>query len=145
MTAADFASATSSANSQLVHDRLRYLEHDQFRLVSEALPEREAILKKTPHIVKPMRFRLPHCPFLRPAWMIRIGLFLYDHLGKRTILDSSRQVNLAESGLMTKKITKGFEYSDCWVDDARMVILNAMSAESNCVGLKKRSGSMVYG
>jgi len=134
--AADFASATSSASSKLIHGGLRYLEHYEFRLVSEALAEREIILKKAPHIVKPMRFRLPHRPFLRPAWMIRIGLFLYDHLGKRTILDSSRQINLAKSGLLKKEITTGFEYSDCWVDDARLVILNAMAAESNGAEVK---------
>ncbi len=134
--ASDFASATSSASSKLIHGGLRYLEHYEFRLVSEALAEREVILNKAPHIVKPMRFRLPHRPFLRPAWMIRIGLFLYDHLGKRTTLDSSRQVNLAESGLLKKEITKGFEYSDCWVDDARLVILNAMAAESNGAEVK---------
>ncbi|WP_293227627.1 glycerol-3-phosphate dehydrogenase [Moritella sp.] len=129
--AADFASATSSASSKLIHGGLRYLEHYEFRLVSEALAEREVLLKKAPHIVKPMRFRLPHRPFLRPAILIRAGLFLYDNLGKRTTLKGSKQVNLAKSGLLKKEITKGFEYSDCWVDDARLVILNAMAAQRN--------------
>ena len=124
--ASDFASATSSASSKLIHGGLRYLEHYEFRLVSEALAEREVLLAKAPHIAKPMRFRLPHRPFLRPAWMIRAGLFLYDNLGKRTTLPASHSVNLAASGLLKPEMTKGFEYSDCWVDDARLVILNAM-------------------
>lgn len=134
--ASDFASATSSASSKLVHGGLRYLEHYEFRLVSEALAEREVILRKAPHIVKPMRFRLPHRPFLRPAWMIRAGLFLYDHLGKRTTLAASHMVNLKKSGLLKKEITKGFEYSDCWVDDARLVILNAMAAKEHGADVK---------
>lgn len=129
--ARDFASATSSASSKLIHGGLRYLEHYEFRLVSESLAEREVILKKAPHIVKPLRFRLPHRPFLRPAWMIRCGLFLYDHLGKRTTLPASHKVNLAKSGLLKPEMKIGFEYSDCWVDDARLVVLNIMSAKEN--------------
>lgn len=127
----DFASATSSASSKLIHGGLRYLEHYEFRLVSEALAEREVILRKAPHIARPMRFRLPHRPFLRPAWMIRCGLFLYDHLGKRTTLPGSKTINLAESGLLKPEIKTGFEYSDCWVDDARLVLLNALAAKKN--------------
>ncbi|OEF08127.1 glycerol-3-phosphate dehydrogenase [Vibrio genomosp. F10] len=127
----DFASATSSASSKLIHGGLRYLEHYEFRLVSEALAEREVILKKAPHIALPMRFRLPHRPFLRPAWMIRCGLFLYDHLGKRTTLPASQSVDLAKSGLLKPEIKKGFEYSDCWVDDARLVLLNVLAAKEN--------------
>lgn len=134
--ASDFASATSSASSKLIHGGLRYLEHYEFRLVSEALAEREVLLAKAPHIAKPMRFRLPHRPFLRPAWMIRAGLFLYDNLGKRTTLPASHSVNLAASGLLKPEMTKGFEYSDCWVDDARLVILNAMAAEKNGAEVK---------
>lgn len=134
--ASDFASATSSASSKLIHGGLRYLEHYEFRLVSEALAEREVLLAKAPHIAKPMRFRLPHRPFLRPAWMIRAGLFLYDNLGKRTTLPASHSVNLAASGLLKPEMTKGFEYSDCWVDDARLVILNAMAAEKNGTEVK---------
>ncbi|MGF1764971.1 glycerol-3-phosphate dehydrogenase [Aliivibrio kagoshimensis] len=134
--ASDFASATSSASSKLIHGGLRYLEHYEFRLVSEALAEREVILKKAPHIAKPMRFRLPHRPFLRPAWMIRAGLFLYDHLGKRTTLAASHMVDLKKSGLLKSDITKGFEYSDCWVDDARLVILNAMAAQRSGAEVK---------
>ncbi|KLV07394.1 glycerol-3-phosphate dehydrogenase [Photobacterium aquae] len=124
--AADFASATSSASSKLIHGGLRYLEHYEFRLVGEALAEREVLLRKIPHIAKPMRFRLPHRPHLRPAWMIRAGLFLYDHLGKRTTLPASRSLRFGEESVLVPEITKGFEYSDCWVDDARLVILNAM-------------------
>lgn len=125
----DFASATSSASSKLIHGGLRYLEHYEFRLVGEALAEREILLKKAPHIAKPMRFRLPHRPFLRPAWMIRAGLFLYDHLGKRTSLPASQKIAL-DAGIVTKSdMTVGFEYSDCWVDDARLVILNAIQAQ----------------
>ncbi|CAM3171166.1 Glycerol-3-phosphate dehydrogenase [Vibrio rarus] len=88
--AEDFASATSSASSKLLHGGLRYLEHYQFRLVSEALAEREVLLKKAPHIIKPMRFRLPHRPHLRPAWMIRAGLYLYDYLSPRHTLPASK-------------------------------------------------------
>ncbi|MEF1185472.1 FAD-dependent oxidoreductase, partial [Vibrio sinaloensis] len=123
----DFASATSSASSKLIHGGLRYLEHYEFRLVSEALAEREVILNKAPHIAQPMRFRLPHRPFLRPAWMIRCGLFLYDNLGKRTTLPASKGVDLAKSGILKPEMKKGFEYSDCWVDDARLVLLNVLA------------------
>ncbi|MEF2495608.1 glycerol-3-phosphate dehydrogenase [Vibrio mimicus] len=127
--AKDFASATSSASSKLVHGGLRYLEHYEFRLVSEALAEREVLLKKAPHIVTPMRFRLPHRPFLRPTWMIRAGLFLYDNLGKRTSLPASHKVTLKAGAVTKPEMQIGFEYSDCWVDDARLVILNAMQAQ----------------
>lgn len=122
----DFASATSSASSKLIHGGLRYLEHYEFRLVGEALAEREVLLRKIPHIARPMRFRLPHRPHLRPAWMIRAGLFLYDHLGKRTTLPASQGLKFGADSVLVPEITKGFEYSDCWVDDARLVILNAM-------------------
>ncbi|UXI01396.1 glycerol-3-phosphate dehydrogenase [Photobacterium sp. TY1-4] len=124
--ASDFASATSSASSKLIHGGLRYLEHYEFRLVGEALAEREVLLRKIPHIARPMRFRLPHRPHLRPAWMIRAGLFLYDHLGKRTTLPASQGLKFGADSVLVPEITKGFEYSDCWVDDARLVILNAM-------------------
>ncbi len=132
----DFASATSSASSKLIHGGLRYLEHYEFRLVSEALSEREVLLAKAPHIAKPMRFRLPHRPFLRPAWMIRAGLFLYDNLGKRSTLKGSHNVDLKKDGIFKQEITKGFEYSDCWVDDARLVILNAIQAQENGAEVK---------
>ena len=124
--AQDFASATSSASSKLLHGGLRYLEHYEFRLVGEALAEREVLLKKMPHIARPMRFRLPHRPHLRPAWMIRAGLFLYDHLGKRTTLPASEGIRFGAQSVLHPTMTQGFEYSDCWVDDARLVILNVM-------------------
>src|SRR5690242_8067572 len=115
----DLASHTSSASSKLIHGGLRYLEHYEFRLVREALAEREVLLSKAPHIIKPMRFILPHRPELRPAWMIRAGLFLYDHLGKRKRLAGSWGVRFGADSPLRKEFTRGFEYSDCWVDDAR--------------------------
>ncbi|WP_076588783.1 glycerol-3-phosphate dehydrogenase [Vibrio ostreicida] len=127
--AKDFAGATSSASSKLIHGGLRYLEHYEFRLVGESLAEREILLAKAPHIAFPMRFRLPHRPFLRPAWMIRAGLFLYDHLGKRTSLPSSKKIRLDNDKVTLPELKVGFEYSDCWVDDARLVILNVMQAQ----------------
>lgn len=136
--AADFASATSSASSKLIHGGLRYLEHYEFRLVSEALAEREVLLKKAPFLAWPMRFRLPHRPHLRPAWMIRIGLFLYDHLGKRTTLPASKGIRFGDSSVLKTDITKGFEYSDCWVDDARLVMLNVMDAAERGAEVRNR-------
>lgn len=125
LEANDLASATSSASSKLIHGGLRYLEHYEFRLVGEALSERETLLKMAPHIISPMRFRLPHQPHLRPAWMIRIGLFMYDNLGKRVSLPSSHGIKFGATSVLKPEFTRGFEYSDCWVDDARMVVLNA--------------------
>jgi glycerol-3-phosphate dehydrogenase len=127
----DLASHTSSASSKLIHGGLRYLEHYEFRLVREALAEREVLLAKAPHIVKPMRFVLPHRPHLRPAWMIRVGLFMYDHLGKREKLPASRTLRFGNDSPLKASITRGFEYSDCWVDDARLVVLNAMAARES--------------
>lgn len=124
----DLAQHTSSASSKLIHGGLRYLEHYEFRLVREALAEREVLLAKAPHIVKPMRFVLPHRPHLRPAWMIRAGLFLYDHLGKRKRLGASRSLRFGPGNPLKPVITRGFEYADCAVDDARLVVLNAMAA-----------------
>ena len=125
----DLASHTSSASSKLIHGGLRYLEHKEFRLVREALAEREVLLKKAPHIIRPMRFIMPHEPHLRPAWLIRLGLFFYDHLGKREQLASSNLVEFSDvDSPLNSGITKGFEYSDCAVDDARLVVLNAMQA-----------------
>lgn len=145
----DLASHTSSASSKLIHGGLRYLEHYEFRLVREALAEREVLLAKAPHIVKPMRFVLPHRPHLRPAWMIRAGLFLYDNLGKREKLAGSVSLKFGADSPLKPEITKGFEYSDCWVDDARLVVLNAMAARENgahihtqtrCVGAQRSKG-----
>ena len=129
LEAQDLACATSSASSKLIHGGLRYLEHYEFRLVSEALAEREVLLKMAPHIAFPMRFRLPHRPHLRPAWMIRIGLFMYDHLGKRTSLPGSKGLRFGTDSVLNSEIVRGFEYSDCWVDDARLVVLNAQEIE----------------
>ncbi|QHG63592.1 glycerol-3-phosphate dehydrogenase [Pseudomonas putida] len=127
----DLAQHTSSASSKLIHGGLRYLEHYEFRLVREALAEREVLLAKAPHIVKPMRFVLPHRPHLRPAWMIRAGLFLYDHLGKRKRLGASRSLRFGQGYPLKPAITRGFEYADCAVDDARLVVLNAMAAREH--------------
>ncbi|OHV12079.1 glycerol-3-phosphate dehydrogenase [Kushneria phosphatilytica] len=124
----DLASATSSASSKLIHGGLRYLEHYEFRLVREALHEREVLLKKAPHIVWPMRFILPHQSHLRPAWMLRAGLFLYDHLSSRDTLPGARSLRFGNDSPLKRDIKRGFEYSDCWVDDARMVVLNALQA-----------------
>jgi glycerol-3-phosphate dehydrogenase len=130
----DFASGTSSKATKLIHGGLRYLEYYEFRLVREALSEREVLLASAPHIIWPLRFVLPHEKSLRPAWMIRLGLFLYDHLGGRKRLPASRRVDLThppyDAGLKPRfKI--GFEYSDCWVNDARLVALNAVDAREH--------------
>ncbi|APE32039.1 glycerol-3-phosphate dehydrogenase [Halomonas aestuarii] len=145
----DLAGATSSASSKLIHGGLRYLEHHEFRLVREALREREVLLAKAPHIIWPLRFILPHQPHLRPAWMLRAGLFLYDHLGKRRKLPGSRGIRLDARQGLAPGITRGFEYSDCWVDDARLVVLNAVQARdhgaeilvrSRCTDAQERDG-----
>jgi len=125
----DLAGATSSSSSKLIHGGLRYLEHYEFRLVKEALAEREVLLKKAPHIMWPLRFRLPHQKHLRPAWMIRIGLFLYDSLAKRNMLPRSRKLATTSESPLVNDITTCFEYSDGWVDDARLVVLNALAAK----------------
>jgi glycerol-3-phosphate dehydrogenase len=128
---ADLASATSSSSTKLIHGGLRYLETYQFKLVHESLAEREVLLKAAPHIVWPMRFRLPHHSALRPVWMIRAGLFLYDHLSKRVSLPASNGLRFTERDPLRAEYTRGFEYSDCWVDDARLVVLNAMQAKKH--------------
>lgn len=135
----DLAQHTSSASSKLIHGGLRYLEHYEFRLVREALAEREVLLAKAPHIVKPLRFVLPHRPHLRPAWMIRAGLFLYDHLGKRKRLGGSRSLRFGAGYPLKPTITRGFEYADCAVDDARLVVLNAMAAREKGAHLHTRT------
>ncbi len=127
----DFASATSSKATKLIHGGLRYLEHYEFRLVREALMEREILLAKAPHISWPLRFVLPHEPHLRPRWMLRIGLFLYDHLDWHMTLPKSEAVDLRHSKWgkgLKPGFDKGFVYSDAWVDDARLVIENVKSA-----------------
>lgn len=135
----DLASATSSNSSKLIHGGLRYLEHYEFRLVKEALAERESLLRNAPHIMWPLRFRLPHRPHLRPAWMIRIGLFLYDHLAKRERLAGSTGLRFGENSPLVSEITQGFEYSDGWVDDARLVVLCAMAARQHGADIRPRT------
>jgi len=127
----DLANGTSSASTKLIHGGLRYLEYYEFRLVREALKEREVLLRAAPHIIWPLRFILPHHKGLRPAWLIRFGLFLYDHLGGRLLLPGTSSIDLRtdEAGIPLKQdYAKGFEYSDCWVMDGRLVVLNAMDA-----------------
>jgi len=127
----DLAGATSSASTKLIHGGLRYLEYYEFRLVREALMEREVLLRSAPHIIRPLRFVLPHDRSMRPAWMVRIGLFLYDHLGGRKILPPSHGLKLrggAIGRVLRPELTRGFEYSDCSVDDARLVALAALDA-----------------
>lgn len=132
----DLAQHTSSASTKLIHGGLRYLEHYDFMLVRHALQEREVLLRAAPHIIWPLRFILPHNKDLRPRWLIRLGLFLYDHIGGRKLLPKSHSVNLSRhvSGEPLKnEFTHGFEYSDCWVQDARLVALNVMdAAERGC-------------
>ena len=127
----DLASHTSSWSTKLVHGGLRYLEHYEFRLVRESLKEREVLLRAAPHLVRPMRFVLPHHEGLRPAWLLRLGLFLYDHIGGRKLLPATETVDLAEGPLgapLKDTFTKGFEYTDCSVDDSRLVALCAVDA-----------------
>ena len=138
----DLAGATSSASTKLIHGGLRYLEYYEFRLVREALAEREVLLRAAPHIVRPLRFVLPHHKGLRPGWLIRLGLFLYDHLGGREILPAARRVDLTkdEAGRPLKpQFRSGFEYSDCWVDDARLVVLNALDAAARGAVVETRT------
>jgi glycerol-3-phosphate dehydrogenase len=127
----DLAAHTSSASTKLIHGGLRYLEHYEFALVRKALIEREALLRSAPHIMRPLRFVMPHDPSMRPAWMIRLGVWLYDHLAHREVLPGSEAIRLAthRAGQPLKpQFTKGFVYSDGWVDDARLVVLNARAA-----------------
>ena len=139
---ADLASGTSSASSKLIHGGLRYLEHYAFGLVRKALIERETLLETAPHLIEPMRFVLPHDASLRPAWMIRAGLFLYDHLGMRKRLPGCRSLDLRsapEGAPLQDHLSKGFVYSDCWVDDSRLVVLNALAAAEQGATVLTRS------
>ncbi|HEY2401711.1 MAG TPA: glycerol-3-phosphate dehydrogenase, partial [Steroidobacteraceae bacterium] len=127
----DLASATSSASSKLVHGGLRYLEQYEFRLVRESLAEREVLLAAAPHIIWPLRFVLPIHSGLRPPWVLRTGLFLYDHIGGRKVLPPTRTVRRGSDNALlplAEKYVQGFEYSDCWADDARLVVINAIDA-----------------
>lgn len=138
----DFAGATSSASTKLIHGGLRYLEYYEFRLVAEALREREHLLDIAPHIAWPMRFVMPHVKGLRPRWMIRLGLWLYDHIGGRISLPHSTGIKLNEftnDNPLRAELTNGFAYSDAWVDDARMVILNLLSAQEHGAAIHART------
>jgi glycerol-3-phosphate dehydrogenase len=138
----DLASGTSSASTKLIHGGLRYLEHGWFRLVREALAEREVVLRMAPHLVRPLRFVLPQEPGMRPAWMLRLGLFLYDHLGGRKILPGTRTIDLSRDplGLPLKgRYRYGFEYSDCQADDSRLVVLNALDAAERGAVVRTRT------
>ena len=148
----DLASHTSSSSTKLIHGGLRYLEYYEFSLVRKALAEREVLLKSAPHIMWPLRFVMPHDPGMRPVWMIRAGLFLYDHLARREVLAGSATIDLRShpAGKPLKaQFTKGFVYSDGWVDDARLVVLNALAAaergatvltRSVCTGARREAG-----
>jgi D-erythritol 1-phosphate dehydrogenase len=138
----DLAEGTSSRSGKLVHGGLRYLEYYEFRLVREALIEREVLLASAPHIIWPMRFVLPHSPDDRPAWLVRLGLFLYDHLGGRKRLPGTRTLNLhtaPEGKPIRPEFKRAFEYADCWVDDARLVVLNAMDARERGAKIQTRT------
>ena len=146
---ADLASGTSSASTKLIHGGLRYLEQGWLRLVREALIEREVMLRMAPHLIRPMRFVLPPEPEMRPAWMLRLGLFIYDHLGGRKILPATRTIDLAADPLgapLKRPPGQGFEYSDCFADDSRLVVLNAVDAaergavirtRTRCIGVER--------
>lgn len=148
----DLASHTSSASTKLIHGGLRYLEQYDFRLVAESLHEREILLAAAPHIIRPLRFVLPHEPSMRPRWMLRLGLMLYDRLGGRSrSLPGSTAIDLRQAphrSILQGRFVRGFEYSDCWVEDARLVVLSAMDAEHHgatirtrceCTALERRS------
>ncbi len=140
--AQDLASHTSSASTKLIHGGLRYLEYYEFALVRKALQEREVLLKSAPHIMRPLRFVMPHDQAMRPAWMIRAGLFLYDHLARREWLPGSHGVALRGSVLgapLQERFSRGFVYSDGWVDDARLVLLNALDAKAHGAEILTRS------
>jgi glycerol-3-phosphate dehydrogenase len=138
----DLASGTSSGSTKLVHGGLRYLEYYEFRLVREALMEREVLWANAPHIIRPLRFVLPHHSGLRPAWLLRLGLFLYDHMGGRKLLPPTKTLDLrrdAAGGPLKPLFVKAFEYSDCWVDDARLVALNARDAADRGAVVRTRT------
>ncbi|WP_337658823.1 glycerol-3-phosphate dehydrogenase [Sphingorhabdus sp. Alg231-15] len=145
----DLAAHTSSTSTKLVHGGLRYLEHYEFSLVRKALQEREVLLRNAPHIIWPMRFVLPVDQGMRPAWFLRLGLFLYDHLGTRSLLPGTKSLNLRRDMRgkpLQERLKKGFAYSDCWVEDARLVSLTARDAkqrgadiriQTECVGIER--------
>ncbi len=138
----DLAQHTSSASTKLIHGGLRYLEYYEFKLVRKALQEREVLLRAAPHIMWPLRFVMPHDSGQRPAWMIRAGLFIYDHLARRQFLPASEGIllhNHVAGSALKGDFCKGFEYSDGWVDDARLVVLNAMDASEHGANILTRT------
>ena len=142
LEAGDLAQGTSSASTKLVHGGLRYLEHYEFALVRESLTEREALWAIAPHIIHPLRFVLPHVQGLRPRWLLRLGLFLYDHIGGRKHLPATRSIDLHRhpAGAPLKaEFGPAFEYSDGWVDDARLVVLNALDAVAHGAEVRPRT------
>lgn len=150
--AQDLASATSSSSTKLIHGGLRYLENYEFGLVRESLREREILYRAAPHIIWPMDFVLPHSAIIRPAWLIRLGLFLYDHIGGRKLLQSSKKLDLQKHPYgepLKRFFRKGFSYQDCWVEDSRLVVLNAQDARARgadvlnymgCTSLSRNEG-----
>jgi glycerol-3-phosphate dehydrogenase len=141
----DLASSTSSASSKLIHGGLRYLESYEFKLVRHALAERETLLNIAPHIIWSLRFVLPVEKGMRPAWMLRIGLFLYDHLAKRAVLPGTKTLKLRhclQGKPLRPELVKGFEYSDCWADDARLVVINAVDAAERGATISTRTECM---
>lgn len=143
MEKGDLAQGTSSASSKLIHGGLRYLEHYEFRLVRESLKEREVLMGIAPHIIWPMDFILPHAPDMRPFWMLRAGMLLYDNLAQRRQLRASAAVPLAGHGVfggpLQAQYLQGFRYTDCWVDDARLVVLNALDAAEHGADIRTRT------
>jgi glycerol-3-phosphate dehydrogenase len=138
----DLAAGTSSASTKLIHGGLRYLEQGEFRLVRQGLREREVLLRMAPHLIRPARFVLPHHAGLRPAWQLRLGLFLYDHLGGREILPATSTVDLSHGAVgvpLKRQYRRGFEYSDCCVDDSRLVVLNAVDAAERGALIRTRA------
>ena len=138
----DLAAHTSSASSKLIHGGLRYLEYYEFAMVRKSLLEREVLLRSAPHIIRPMRFVMPHEPSMRPVWLMRLGLFLYDHLARREVLPGSKAVDLRRNPVgeaLQDRCTRGFIYSDGWVDDARLVVLNALDARDRGAQIHTRT------
>ena len=138
----DISAATSQWSTKLIHGGLRYLEYYEFRLVRESLAEREVVLRQAPHLVQPLQFVLPHEPHLRPAWMVRIGLFMYDHFSRRVTLPGSFGVDLQASKWgagLKHQFRKGFVYADARVDDARLVVANEMAARDLGADIRVRT------
>lgn len=145
----DFASGTSSSSSQLIHGGLRYLEQYQFQLVRKALQEREVLLAKAPHLIHPFPFVMPYNKKLRPWWILKTGLWLYDHLAKSTLPSTTSKLSVREKKSLKDKYQRGFQYYDCWGDDARLVIANIMQAHQlgasvhnyhQCIALNQKDG-----